>query len=83
MSGRVAASEALMRLCLRSFQKKSAVYERNWIIWWCLSWIAVIAPEIVPLLVKGNQLSIMCVSRGPVKGYIVEDPKVGEGGKAG
>jgi hypothetical protein len=43
----------------------------------------VIAPEIVALLVKGNQLSIMCVSRGPVKGYIVEDPEIGKGGKAG
>ncbi len=83
MSGRITASEALMRLRLRSFQKKSAVYERDWIIWWCVSWVAVIAPEIIPLLVKGNQLSIMCVSRGPVKGYIVEDPEVGKGGKAG
>jgi len=83
MSGRVAVSEASVRLGLRSFQKKSSVYEWDWIIWWCLSWVAVIAPEIVALLVKGNQLSIMCVSRGPVKGYIVEDPEVGEGGKAG
>jgi hypothetical protein len=59
------------------------MYERDGIIWRCLSWVAVIAPEIVPLLVKGNQLGIVCMGRGPVEGHIVKNPEHGEGSKAG
>ena len=67
----------------RSSQKKSAMYERDGIIWRCLSWVAVIAPEIVPLLVKGDQLGIVCVGRGPVEGHIMKNPEHREGSKAG
>lgn len=42
-----------------------------------------IAPEIVPLLVKGNQLGIVCMGRGSVEGQIVKNPEHGEGSKAG
>jgi hypothetical protein len=59
------------------------VYERDGIIWRCLSWVAVIAPEIVPLLVKGDQLGIVCVGRGLVEGQIVKNPEPGEVSKAG